>query len=190
MSRLVCLGCYNIFTRRRMRPGMPCPIHSCSWGKLVELDDAMVVPVIALNKIEQVSTMYCCSGHLEESLSSFSPYIVIMFYDEEVGADNIKKCVKFCKDVGFAHVDAHSSILWDDTDDEDCGNGQKITKICLYEKHGELTHFVNKGLLDVPDITIKMRLQTNFIDRLMKVAEGINNILNVESVVSPGIRNK
>lgn len=82
MSKYVCLSCGEIYDTDYVVFGNEldwnfCPKTKC-YGKIVKLDDNMIASIVALNK-NNISTKFCCGGHIGEK--TCAPYIA---FDDDV----------------------------------------------------------------------------------------------------------
>jgi hypothetical protein len=81
----LCDNCLEIYDG--FETNVYCPKRSCETdGALVEIDDLLIDVIRKFWSID-ISTAYCCSGHLYEKY--FSPYII--FYAYQCDVENLKE---------------------------------------------------------------------------------------------------
>lgn len=78
MSKYLCLNCGAIFSdipeKSKCYDYTFCPLTSCNYGNVVELDDNMIYIIKELND-KGYETQYCCGGHADEINRGSTIYI-------------------------------------------------------------------------------------------------------------------
>jgi len=149
----ICSHCLHMFDEVTLPEY--CPLVDCSDGYLIDIDD-LFVDVIKKFWEREISTRFCCSGHLYKSC--FQPYIMF----DGVYLEFMEMDLSRLRDL-FVDVDA----------------GRNLVSIDKMADKNDMPIFVVSGVCDLrePDRMQRLKCQMSFFELLYDVIKSVDVLI-------------